>query len=74
LSSLKVRVEGYVEKVSAFESDEYFHSRPIPSQIGAVMSEQSKPIASRDVLIKRGAELTEKYGDGLKEVPRPEHW
>ncbi|XP_021940561.1 pyridoxine-5'-phosphate oxidase-like isoform X2 [Zootermopsis nevadensis] len=69
-----VRVEGHVEKVSAAESDEYFHSRSIPSQIGAVVSEQSKPIASRDVLTKRNAELSEEYGDGSEQVPRPEHW
>jgi pyridoxamine 5'-phosphate oxidase len=67
-------VEGYVEKISASESDEYFHSRPIPSQIGAVVSDQSKPVASRDVLMKKKAELTEEYGDGSKQVPRPKHW
>lgn len=67
-------MEGYVEKISDSESDDYFHSRPIPSQIGAVVSEQSKPIASRDVLIKREAVMMEQYGDGSKEVPRPKNW
>jgi pyridoxamine 5'-phosphate oxidase len=67
-------VEGRVEKVSASESDEYFHSRPIPSQIGSAVSDQSMPIASRDVLMKRNAELTEEYGHGSKQVPRPKHW
>jgi pyridoxamine 5'-phosphate oxidase len=67
-------VEGRVEKLSATESDEYFHSRPIQSQIGAVVSEQSKPIASRDVLIEREAVLLEQYGDGLEQLPRPKHW
>jgi pyridoxamine 5'-phosphate oxidase len=67
-------VEGRVEKLSASESDEYFHSRPIPSQIGAVVSEQSKPIASRDVLIERETVLLEQYGDGSKQLPRPKHW
>lgn len=69
-----VRVEGCVEKISASESDDYFHSRPLPSQIGAVVSEQSKPIASRDVLIKREAVMMEQYADGSKQVPRPKHW
>jgi pyridoxamine 5'-phosphate oxidase len=72
--SFKVRVEGRVEKLSDSESDEYFYSRPIPSQIGAVVSEQSKPIASRDVLIEREAKLLEQYGDGLKQLPRPKCW
>lgn len=67
-------MEGYVEKISASESDDYFHSRPLPSQIGAVVSEQSKPIASRGVLLKREAVMMEQYGDGSKEVPRPKHW
>jgi pyridoxamine 5'-phosphate oxidase len=67
-------VEGRVEKLSASESDEYFHSRPIPSQIGATVSEQSKPIAGRDVLIERETMLSEQYGSGLKQLPRPKHW
>ncbi|XP_033611207.1 pyridoxine-5'-phosphate oxidase isoform X2 [Cryptotermes secundus] len=69
-----VRVEGHVEKLSASESDEYFHSRPILSQIGAVVSEQSKPIVSRDVFIERRAMLLEQYGDGSEQLPRPKHW
>jgi pyridoxamine 5'-phosphate oxidase len=67
-------VEGYVEKISASESDDYFHSRPLPSQIVAMVSEQSKPIASRGALIKREAVMMEQYGDGSKEVPRPKNW
>lgn len=67
-------MEGHVEKLSASESDDYFHSRPLPSQIGAVVSEQSKPIASRNVLISREAVMMEQYGEGSKQVPRPKHW
>ncbi|KAJ9593664.1 hypothetical protein L9F63_014789, partial [Diploptera punctata] len=69
-----VRVEGHVEKLSPSESDTYFHSRPIQSQIGALVSDQSAPIMSRDVLTQREAELVEQYGDGSKEIPRPDHW
>jgi pyridoxine/pyridoxamine 5'-phosphate oxidase len=36
----QVRVEGPVEKVAPQESDEYFHSRPRGSQIGAMVSMQ----------------------------------
>lgn len=69
-----VRVEGHVEKLSASESDAYFHSRPIQSQIGALVSEQSTPITSREVLTQRESELLKQYGDIAKEVPRPNHW
>lgn len=33
-------MEGSVQKVSDEESDQYFHSRPRGSQIGAIVSKQ----------------------------------
>ena len=44
---LQVRIEGSVKKVSAEESDHYFHSRPWGSKIGAWTSDQSRPISNR---------------------------
>ena len=44
-----MRIEGRVEKLSQKESEDYFHSRPRPSQIGALVSNQSSVIASREV-------------------------
>ncbi|MGB6103394.1 MAG: pyridoxamine 5'-phosphate oxidase [Pusillimonas sp.] len=66
----QVRLEGAIEKVSPAESDEYFHSRPLGSRIGAWVSPQSQPI-TRTELEARAAELTESLG---AEPPRPEHW
>ncbi|MBV9020540.1 MAG: pyridoxal 5'-phosphate synthase, partial [Ktedonobacteraceae bacterium] len=40
----QVRIEGLVEKCSAVESDAYFHSRPVGSQLGACVSQQSQVI------------------------------
>lgn len=37
---VQVRVEGCVTKVSEEESEQYFHSRPRGSQIGAIVSKQ----------------------------------
>jgi len=42
----QVRVEGLAEMLTPEESDAYFHERPIQSQIGGVVSPQSRPIAS----------------------------
>lgn len=68
----QVRMEGTVEKLSEKESDEYFASRPRESQIGAWASNQSEPIASREVLENRVKMFAEKF-EG-KEVSRPPHW
>jgi pyridoxamine 5'-phosphate oxidase len=68
----QVRIEGEVAKVSETESDEYFHSRPIGSQLSAWVSNQSQVIANRDVLEVRLQELESQYQG--KTVPRPPHW
>ncbi len=66
-----VRIEGRVEKVSAEESDVYFHSRPVSSRIGAIVSPQSEVIASREVLELETQRVEALYGD---KPPRPPHW
>lgn len=68
----QVRIEGRVLKVSDRESDEYFHSRPFNSRLGAWASEQSQVIESREVLEQRWQELKTKYEN--QEIPRPPHW
>ncbi len=66
-----VRIEGQVTRVSAEESDAYFHSRPLESRIGAWASPQSQVIAGRSVLVTQAA----KYGaQFLLNPPRPPHW
>lgn len=66
-----VRIEGVVEKVSDAESDEYFHSRPLDSRIGAWASPQSQVIEGRTVLVTNAA----KYGaQFLLQPPRPPNW
>ena len=68
----QVRVEGRVERASAEESDAYFHSRPVGSQLGAIASRQSEIITGRELLEQRAAELSARYQG--QEIPRPEYW
>jgi pyridoxamine 5'-phosphate oxidase len=68
----QVRVEGPVERLSAAESDAYFHARPRGHQLSAWASAQSRPVASLDELRRRMADLTAQY-EG-REVPRPPYW
>ena len=68
----QVRVTGLAEKVSVFDSEEYFHSRPFASQIGAIASPQSREIKNREILDDTLKELLAIYKD--KEVPMPGHW
>ena len=66
-----VRIEGVVEKVSAAESDAYFHSRPLDSRIGAWASPQSEVISGRGVLVANAARYGAQF---LLQPPRPPHW
>lgn len=45
----QVRVEGPVKKLPEKDAEDYFHSRPKSSQIGAVVSRQSSVIPDREV-------------------------
>jgi pyridoxamine 5'-phosphate oxidase len=68
----QVRIEGKIEKVSREVSENYFHSRPRGSQIGAWVSPQSKVIESRAFLEEETERLTKLYEN--QEIPLPEHW
>ncbi|VVA16249.1 PREDICTED: pyridoxine/pyridoxamine 5'-phosphate [Prunus dulcis] len=69
----QVRVEGSVQKISDEESDQYFHSRPRGSQIGAIVSKQSTVVPGRHVLYDQYKELEEKFSDGSI-IPKPKNW
>jgi pyridoxamine 5'-phosphate oxidase len=66
-----VRIEGIVEKVSAEESDAYFHSRPLDSRIGAWASPQSEVIPGRTMLVTNAAKYAAQF---LLQPPRPPNW
>ena len=68
----QVRIEGRVEQVGDEESDQYFHSRPLGSRLGAWTSPQSQVISGREELAQRLAEVEARYAD--EDPPRPPHW
>ncbi len=68
----QVEISGVAEKVPAAESQEYFHARPRESQLAAWASAQSRPLASKDALLKQWEAIGRKYGEG--EIPLPEFW
>jgi pyridoxamine 5'-phosphate oxidase len=68
----QVRVTGPVERVSDAESDAYFASRGRQSQLGAWASDQSRPLASRDLFLGRVEDADARFADSA--VPRPPHW
>jgi len=68
----QVRIEGIIEKVSREESEQYFHSRPRGSQLGAVASPQSQEIVDRQVLENKFDEVEAQYAD--QEIPKPSFW
>ncbi|MBD3894028.1 pyridoxamine 5'-phosphate oxidase [Hydrogenophaga sp.] len=66
-----LRIEGRVDRVSAAESDAYFHSRPLDHRIGAWASPQSEVIDGRAVLLGNAAKYAAQF---LLQPPRPPHW
>lgn len=75
----QARIEGEVVRSPAQESDDYFATRPLLSQLGAWASEQSQPLDARFKLLDRiGAAMT-RFGIGTDlnapvRIPRPPHW
>jgi pyridoxamine 5'-phosphate oxidase len=68
----QVRVEGHAVPMTAEENDAYFHSRPLESQVGAVVSAQSELLEDRRELENRfAAVLKEAREQG---ITRPAHW
>ncbi len=68
----QVQISGIATKVSSEESFQYFATRPRSSQLGAWCSQQSKAIASRQVLVDKMESLKQKFGD--EQIPLPPFW
>jgi len=68
----QVIIKGVAESLAPSISDDYFKSRPKGSQLGAIVSEQSKVITDRSILEVKLEALEIEYQD--KAVERPPHW
>jgi len=69
----QIRIEGVVEKLSADESDMYFNQRPLSSRVSACISDQSKPLHSKQELLDSYRKCMQQYQkDG--DIKRPEDW
>ncbi|AIY13774.1 pyridoxamine 5'-phosphate oxidase [Cellulophaga baltica] len=68
----QIIIKGVAEKIPENLSDGYFESRPDGSKLGAIVSEQSTVIASREVLEVKLKELEKEYE--TKEILRPKNW
>jgi len=68
----QVRIEGPVSAVSDAEADAYFATRSRDSQLGALTSDQSQPLNSREEFEGKYEEMKARFE--YMEVPRPPHW
>ncbi|MGB7394992.1 MAG: pyridoxamine 5'-phosphate oxidase [Pricia sp.] len=68
----QVIIKGKTEKLPPNQSDEYFQYRPEGSQLGAIVSDQSIVIPSREYLEQKLEALEAEYED--KKIERPDHW
>lgn len=68
----QIRIEGALEPVDDATADDYFHSRARDSQLGAVASDQSAPLDSRETFVNRFRAAQEQF-EG-REIDRPPHW
>ena len=68
----QIRIEGTAYRTSRELNDEYFHSRPVDSQLAATISSQSKVIPDRAFLDKLFLEKKQEFIN--KEIPLKENW
>ena len=69
----QVRITGTVSKISKEESEAYFFSRPVGSQLGAWASRQSSLLTNREELEQRLTALEAEAKAG-KKIEKPHYW
>ena len=67
----QIRVEGFIEKASEKDSDDYFNSRPLKSRVSAIISNQSSTISSYQDLTSQIDNYLEQNDESS--IKRPDH-
>jgi len=67
----QIRVEGFIEKASEKDSDDYFNSRPLKSRVSAIISNQSSTISSYQDLTNQIDNYLEQNDESS--IKRPDH-
>ena len=67
----QIRVEGFIEKASEEDSDDYFNSRPLKSRVSAIISNQSSKISSYEDLTNQIDNYLEQNDESS--IKRPDH-
>jgi len=67
----QIRVEGFIEKASEKDSDDYFDSRPLKSRVSAIISNQSSKISSYKDLTNQIDNYLEQNDESS--IKRPDH-
>ena len=67
----QIRVEGFIEKASEEDSDNYFNSRPLKSRVSAIISNQSSKISSYEDLTNQIDNYLEQNDESS--IKRPDH-
>jgi pyridoxamine 5'-phosphate oxidase len=68
----QVRAEGSISELPMDVVDYYFHTRSRGSQIAAAVSEQSRPLVSREDLVRQVDDFSRRYE--RQPIPRPVDW
>ncbi len=68
----QIRIEGRVERLSSDESDAYFRQRPLPSQVTAIASKQSRVMTDENEFLVRLSQLEASAAQAA--LPRPAGW
>lgn len=72
-SHQQIHFSGIIKQIPPHKSDEYWNDRPRRSQIGAIVSQQSRILDRPQTLDQKYGEYQEKYAE-TKNLERPSYW